>query len=250
MDAKNKLQEYFQQSKLSLPVYKTTRAGGQDHAPLWVSSVFCHNGTSIEGEVFNSKSDAEKSAAQKALHHLQSTLHALKEAKDYPLKTAIIIDMENMPKFFDTIPEEDLNHENLTVYGFIGVHHPMMDKMVHPKFVQVQSPSTRKDGTDTCIQVTVGHWLAEEKYDNYLIVTRDHFGSCLVDMITADNMMWKKKEAKHITKYEDCHIVTKRVEVARAHVNKNNDCFSGHKLYQYDLVKIEEKLIIDDDDDF
>ncbi|HSW76873.1 MAG TPA: putative dsRNA-binding protein [Candidatus Saccharimonadales bacterium] len=203
MDYKNKLQEYFQKLKLPLPTYKTNKVGGEDHCPLWSSTVILHDNVYYEGDVFYSKSNAEKSAAQKAFVCLETKNTNDHHSKNYSLKTAIVIDIENMPKFFEEIPEKDLMNDNLHVYGFIGINHPLMNKMLHPKFIQVKSPSTRKDGTDTCIQVTIGCWLALEKYDQYIIVTRDHFGPSLVDMITSTNMNWKNKQAKLVTKYDD-----------------------------------------------
>lgn len=198
-DNKNQLQEYYHKLHLETPSYNTVRCGGKDNAPLWRSTVTLHDNTTFVGNIYKSKSDAEKSAAFIALSTL--SLQPIKSHK-YEKKTAILIDIENLPKFFNEIPINDLNDKNLSVYGFIGMHHSLVDKINHPKLNKITSPSTRTDGTDTCIQVYVGMFLIQNKYDDYIIVTRDHFGASLVEMIKADSLGWKPCTAKVVVKYD------------------------------------------------
>lgn len=117
-------------------------------------------------------------------------------------KTAILVDMENMPKFIDDISTITFDHKysSVTIYAFVGEHHCLVDKGLPAGVIKIISPSTRPDGTDSCMQVYTGMLLAIGGYDSYLIATRDHFGSALVEMIMAPNLGWDSKYAKVITK--------------------------------------------------
>lgn len=117
-------------------------------------------------------------------------------------RIVLLVDVENMPHFIDNVLEEI---KGLTVYAFIGYHHNLCDKEFPPSVIKVLSPSTRTDGTDTCIQVHVGYFLANNMYHTYLIGTRDHFGSSLVDMITSESLLWKSKKASVVTKVHHIH---------------------------------------------
>lgn len=112
-------------------------------------------------------------------------------------KTALLVDVENLPKFID----ESISRLNeFTVYAFVGEHHHSVDKEFPEGVIKILSPSTRADGTDTCMQVYIGMLLAREAYDNYLIATRDHYGSALVEMIMCPNLGWLNKSARLVTK--------------------------------------------------
>ena len=72
MSAKNKLQEFFQKRKETLPVYSTARDPlSEAHNPKWKSTVTVHGGKRFIGEQKLKKSDAEASAALEALTTLQ-----------------------------------------------------------------------------------------------------------------------------------------------------------------------------------
>lgn len=200
---KNKLQEYYQKSHLPIPIYQTERCTDANNQLLWVSTVTLYDDMTFTGNMYKKKSDAEKSAAFIALSTLSLEPPIRTLNHKYDKNTVMLIDIENMPKFFYDIPAEDLKDPNLTVYGFIGINHSLMDKINHSKLNKIISPSTRPDGTDTCIQVYVGIFLANNMYEYYIIVTRDHFGQSLVEMITSDNLGWKSQEAKVIVKYEN-----------------------------------------------
>ena len=101
-----------------------------------------------------------------------------------------------MQKFIDELGNKANNY---TIYAFVGEHHCLANKIYKTKVNVIHSPSTRKDGSDTCIQVFVGMLLTLEKFDEYIIVTRDHFGSSLVEMIQCSTLGWKGKEAYIVT---------------------------------------------------
>ncbi len=71
IDAKNRLQEWAQATMdAALPRYLTEKAGGTDHLPRFVSTVFIHNKPYGQGEG-RSKKDAEKQAAECAIDRLK-----------------------------------------------------------------------------------------------------------------------------------------------------------------------------------
>lgn len=110
--------------------------------------------------------------------------------------TAILVDVENLPKFIDAISNK---LHNYAVYAFIGEHHCLSEKEYPPGIIKITSPSTRSDGTDTCMQVYTGMLLAREIYDSYIIATRDHYGSSLVEMISSPGLGWTPKKARLVT---------------------------------------------------
>lgn len=240
VNPKNFLQEYYQKRQLDIPKYKSKQVGGDDHTPKWQSKVILSNGKKFIGNISTNKSKAEMSAAEKALSELSSNnngKNAINTKKNNNSnfnksigkpdkisnikrniniekntithgncsvsdRTVLIIDVENLHNFVDEVCAEI---EGLDIYAFIGCHHSLVAKKVFPHGVKrILVPSTRSDGSDTCIQVYVGYWLAQNKYDTYLIATRDHFGSSLVDMITSDSsdLPWGKKNARIVTQLE------------------------------------------------
>lgn len=228
LSAKNRVQEYFQKNQLPLPKYSTHRVAGADHEPLFVSIIQLSNGPSIEGEKCANKKAAEMSAANKFLSIMMSTainlslmnispinlssidiptmnlsqmsLNGLYTpmpiTKRVPDRTVLLVDVENMPNF---IQEVTRSIENITIYAFIGQHHCLSNKIFPNCVIKILSPSTRADGTDTCMQMYIGYMLSRNMYDKYLIATRDHYGSAVVDMIKTDTLLWPMKDAQVVT---------------------------------------------------
>lgn len=111
--------------------------------------------------------------------------------------TVILVDVENLPKFIDEIKHRV---NEFVIYAFVGEHHCLSDKIFPEGVIKISSPSTRPDGSDTCMQVYTGVMLACEMFDNYIIVTRDHYGSALVEMISTPGLGWKHKNARLVSK--------------------------------------------------
>jgi len=196
---KNILQEYFQAEKLPLPKYESRKCGGFDHKPEWISTVILSNNenTHITGDISTSKIKAELSAAEKALSFINSNKKIMRSVDE---RTALFVDVENMPKFIDDVINVI---DNITIYAFIGHHHCLANKSfpsLHSNnIIKILSPSTRTDGSDTCMQVYIGYLLSLNKYDTYLIATHDHYGSSLVDMIVSNSLLWNNKQARIVT---------------------------------------------------
>jgi len=114
----------------------------------------------------------------------------------FDVPTALFVDLENLPKLVEELPST----LGLDVYVFVGEHHPLVDKEFTRPIFRIISPSTRKDGTDTCMQVYIGMLLAQQKYEEYVIATMDHYGSTLVEMIQSNSLGWVSKSARLITR--------------------------------------------------
>lgn len=192
MQNKNVLQEFFQKRYLSLPQYNTICVGTINNQQEWRSEVILYNGTKYVGKIATTKKVAESLAAEEALFHLEN--------KVFKKRVAILIDVENLHNFHKSIPDED--YDKFDVYIFVGKHHFSVDYVFHEKAIKIVSPSTRPDGTDTCMQVSVGSFLTQELYDTYFIATADRFGENLVEMITCNNLGWLSKKACVVIKYQ------------------------------------------------
>ena len=73
--SKNSLQELYQGlskpgNLVNLPIYNSIRCGGDDHIPLWTSTVTLNDGRTYEGEIVSSRKKAEISSAKVALEAL------------------------------------------------------------------------------------------------------------------------------------------------------------------------------------
>lgn len=195
MSLKNRLQEYFQKQGKPLPQYETVRVDGTDHRPVWQSCVHLYDGKKYIGDPDISKTKAEISAAENALMEIESSKTSI--LRGITERTVLLVDVENMPNFIDEVVKEITG---LRIYAFIGEHHCLANKIYPAGVIKVLSPSTRSDGTDTCMQVYTGFLLGSQDYYNrYLIATRDHYGSALIDMITSNIGFWIPKEARLVT---------------------------------------------------
>lgn len=229
MSSKNKLQEYFQKRQLSLPEYRDWQQsdeGTQNVALCWYSIVTLRDGREMSG-MGRSKVAAQQEAAKKALTLLKTELRnnraetkaamlepitlredtlnlnwpteqtpTAKEVLIFDEPTALLVDLENLPKIVDELPPT----LGLDVYVFVGKHHPLADKEFNRPVIRIVSPSTRRDGTDTCMQVYVGMLLTQCKYEHYIIATMDHYGAALVEMIQSNTLGWTTKSARLVTR--------------------------------------------------
>ena len=153
-------------------------------------------------DVVTSSSDSESSDSNSVGQYLESLNQLIvpTENKNIEQRIVLLVDVENMPNFINILPHDG----NIVIYAFVGEHNHLVDKKFNKKVIKVISPSTRPDGTDTCMQVYTGMLLVKELFDIYYIATRDHFGSTLVEMIQCENLGWTPKVAKQVSKV--CHI--------------------------------------------
>jgi hypothetical protein len=214
--SKNLLQELCQSRKYGLPKYLSAMEG-PSHAPVWTSLVEIqtpnHLFLFVGDDPFRTKKEAEESVARKALAGMEGEMskpiRLLQSRRLLNVKelTALMVDVENLPKLISQLPKFD---SRLHIYAFVGKHHPLASVDFEALGAnKIISPSTRPDGTDTCMVMWVGAFLAKHKYDRYLIATRDHFGSAVVDLITEEcecgAAQWGKLRATVVTTVE--HII-------------------------------------------
>lgn len=233
MSSKNSLQEFCTKNNFSPPSYNT-HVGGEAHNPRWFSIVTVKpsiaESMSVPGEVKNSKTEAEKSAAEymlESLYEIQKreldTLGPAVSIKENNVTSpnkiseegissgkqnsmVILIDVENMPNMI--FPSVTLKQKHpksqIDIFVCVGKHHHSVDKNFGKHVTKIIVPTTRKDGVDTFIQMYTGQLLFSFSYELYAIVTRDHFGHSLTELIgsTPGEHFWKGKRAVVVTTQE------------------------------------------------
>lgn len=122
-------------------------------------------------------------------------------------RTVLVVDVENMPKLAEEFIRSVDTPHNLWLVLFVGkhTHHRDATKALerHRNVSVVESPSMRKNGTDTCVQMHVAIMLHKRAFEHYLVCTRDHFGACLVEFIQDDTPMWSAQSAQIVTTLDD-----------------------------------------------
>ncbi len=183
MSSKNKLQEFFQKKGLPTPVYHTARVGGTDDNPKWVCILKLFNGEIIYSTPTSSKKSCEAEAADKALagfdsHNLK--YNNVKYRFDIDSKVIILVDGENLP----TIPIKFATevYASASLRAYISKGHPIKPKLTEHEIKIVEVDSTRKDAVDTAIIMDSVRLYP----DQIIIVTNDHFGSSLVELINKE----------------------------------------------------------------
>lgn len=194
---KNRLQEYADKRHLPHASYDPKRVGGQDHSPVWQSTVTLWNGTTYTGKCAGDRVTSERSAAQVALVDLTEVAEENMPPIMVEYETALLVDLENKPKLLEQLSQEQLTR--MRVYAFVGKHHDLVNMVLPRGVTRVVSPSTRRDGTDCCMQVYTGSLLTMRVYKEYLIATSDHFGPVLVEMIQSENILWPTANARLVT---------------------------------------------------
>ncbi len=183
MSSKNKLQEFFQKRGLPAPVYYTSKVGGTDNDPKWVCLVKLFNGEVIYSNPSSSKKSCEMEAAANALADIDSRSLEYRNIKyrfDIDSKVVILVDGENLPTIPIKFATEVCTSASLRVY--ISKGHPIKPKLVEHEIKIVEIDSTRKDAVDTAIIMDSVRLYP----DHIIIVTNDHFGASLVELINKE----------------------------------------------------------------
>jgi hypothetical protein len=118
MSAKNELQEYCQQRKISMPTYRST-SFGEAHKPNWLSEV---NILDLNMQILtitpmNSKIAAEQLSAQLALNELKKEI-----IPSCVIDSIVLIDLENKPAF------RQMLKKNAIYIGFSSTTHNSLHK--------------------------------------------------------------------------------------------------------------------------
>ncbi len=184
--------------------------------PLYKSSVSLADCSVHEGEVSERKKEAEFSAAKVAYLYVQKGIKLPKSRDSFRIdlkgkKIGVLVDSENVPKvFLDVLNKSKV--DGIHYYDVFGVGHHRyanQDMEIAPRryISTVISPSTRPDGSDTCIIMLTAVLLFEKKFDAYLIMTADHFGESLADMVRTPGLGWEPRP---------CYVVRCMADFRRA----------------------------------
>lgn len=222
---KSELQELLQKQGTPVPKYDTCRTGGDDHEPTFVSKVsfMCNGVLSYFTSEGSSKQTAETNAASKALEYAKAFdqldqpkkaefeglsdifepavkpfLKAPQHFDTESVRICCVIDAENLHKFPDHIGQFAGKAD---FYAVIGEHHHLVEKSF-PGATKLITPTSASNGSDTFIQMLVGSFLTSERYDCYLIATRDRFAVALIDIIKNGSTLWKPCKAFQVTRKE------------------------------------------------
>ena len=221
---KNTLQEKFQKLKLKIPTYETRKMSfSADHEPQFCSKVFISSliiypneketNICINGLPQKRKVDAETSAAEYALQFIGCDLEKSKAEKSKAenvqvndKRTGIFIDAENLPNMIPVAFDLMKRCTNIRVYIFIGKYHHAAEKILQMNPTNewnieiIEVDSSRKDGVDCAIQMYVGKFLDQQIIEKYIIVTRDHFGHTLAELIETSKLSSGRLSAVATTK--------------------------------------------------
>ncbi len=115
-------------------------------------------------------------------------------------KIAIIIDLENLPKFPREI-EDLVSIEGLSFFSICGRHYHSSETFDVKGVRQILSPSIGPNASDICMMTFIGFCLSTEAYSEYLLVSRDKFVAPLVEIISkgTEPKTWVPKPAEIIS---------------------------------------------------
>jgi hypothetical protein len=161
MSVKSELQEIFQRSEKyrgEVPRYVTVRVGGDDHIPKWRSEVILPSDQVFVSDICSSKSEAEKSAAKKALASMSSSI-------------LVAIDIDSYASLLSEICEK---HSNLEVVAYTSLLSPTV-----PPGVAVFSSKHK----ETFFVFDISRRVLAKKFNKVYLATRASFRDDLVEVL-------------------------------------------------------------------
>ena len=105
MSSKNLIQEYCQKNNLNIPVYKTERVGGEDHKPIFISSLIFN-----DKEFKSSEWSSKKAAELEVAGHLFNFLISIK-------KEVVIKNSEDNYNYFIFVDAENVDLKLEDIYS-------------------------------------------------------------------------------------------------------------------------------------
>ena len=125
-------------------------------------------------------------------------------------RIAVIIDLENLPKFPKDI-EDLVGIPNLDVYAVCSSHYHGEAFAEVNGVKKILHPALGANASDLCMTMFVGALLAKGDYDEYLLASRDKFVTPVVEIIRygVEPSEWEPKSAHIISTRE--HLL-KRLE--------------------------------------
>ena len=221
MNYKGMLQEYFMKHRLPIPKYHTRKVRGLSHCPTFGCTITLHDGITVDSNG-TTKKEAEHNAARLALQSLKviptkrdifttslskdvslsrkSIIETVTSLPPPPpkiisgLSVTIFIDLENRAGEAMKIATVTEQYNISEVIGFAATGKSVLDKS-YPEFMKlVTVPSSRADGADIGIIMTVTNYLVKGLVDCVIVLTGDHFGHALVDCIRAFKQIGGNKD--------------------------------------------------------
>ncbi|MBL4898543.1 MAG: hypothetical protein JKX76_02720 [Colwellia sp.] len=190
MNSKSEIQEILAKRGLDLPAYTTINISDPDQIsepPLFQSEINFifelpeQTTYTIKSDLFPSKKKAEKDAATKALVAIKQLLP--ENITDFHISentignVFIFIDYENYNNDFhiDLFKE---HNPSINVVKCTAKYHPRSNN------ADLTINSRIADATDILISCKVGELYSNENcnYETVIIITNDHFGSCIADI--------------------------------------------------------------------
>ena len=200
---KTVLQQLLQKRKLPLATYKTQQVGKEKgNKILWQSTVSCSVGE-FTSKIYYNKKHSEADCAEMVLKYIEEQDTKINKFV-IENKTLILIDGENVPNFISELEEKiNLEKSNVEIKLFITSTHALAQKETPNKTELVVINSTRRDSVDTCLQVYCGFLLSTNMYTKIYIVTKDHFGDSLIELLNSNQHMWEAINSKVIVNIND-----------------------------------------------
>lgn len=179
---KNILLEYCQKNKIAFPKFDSKNIGQKPHIPIWYSMAN-FNGESFEGEVKKTKIDAEQSVCQKILEGISLPIEnqPIKKVK-LSKNIALIVDLENNFNY-ESMENIYATYENLHM---IGICSRNLNLKKEPSFEKLVVKSIAKDSADIAIIVFIMTLMKPKQFDEIVLLTRDHFGKTLEEVLNSD----------------------------------------------------------------
>ena len=197
MNYKGLLQEYCQKKKINLPKYTTLQV-----FEGYFSSTVVVNGKKFTTTMsYPSIKQAEQAIAECAFSQIKKKSESEKYSFNIPLTeefqptTAIFIDIENKQTILKDLEEKiNLNsisnsehglQDSVYFYVFISKYHHLYKKIKDTKYCTVfDIDSPNKDAAD--VYMTYMCASLGEDFENIGIVTGDHFGHTLVQILNGE----------------------------------------------------------------
>jgi hypothetical protein len=196
MNYKGLLQEYCQKRGMSLPKYNTTFTNGKFVSSVIVNDYFYEISERLT--TYDTKKEAEQVIAEYALSQIEKKNESEKHSfnihltEEFQPTTSLFIDIENKQTILNDLEERInmdcfSNHENgfqdsVYFYVFISKYHHLYKKIKDTKYCAVfEIDSPNKDAAD--VYMTYMCASLGEDFKNIGIVTGDHFGHTLVQIL-------------------------------------------------------------------
>lgn len=190
---KNKLQEFCQKLQLELPRYQyTTLPTGPNGESAFMCNVKItyQNIAHSEEGIASNKKLASKKAVLNLIRKLKTAIKPTEvyiKNNGYP-NVCILIDLENVNcDFFQTYKLITNENAILELYGFCHKNHPSLKQEHLPYMIYETTNSSRRDAADIKMILTAGELYSMSSDSIIYIITGDHFGDVVTEVLTEDD---------------------------------------------------------------